>query len=147
MVVVEAFVKARPFKVKRNSCTVVYVFISKYVKGKIVHKWLKDYPNIKIKIFLEFFFLYLAAPLQGHSIQKKSFFFKKYLEILHFSRMLLYNALECKKFVFFALVSNFLQLSLYYERGKKISDKDQTADFLVSTFCHIPLHTIIFLTF
>ena len=61
--------------------------------------------------------------------------------------MLLYNALECEKFVFFALVSNFLQLCLYYERGKKISDKDQTADFLVSTFCHIPLHTIIFLTF
>ena len=118
MVVVEAFVKARPFKVKRNSCTVVYVFISKYVKGKIVHKWLKDYPNIKIKNFLEFFFFILQPTYKVIPFRRNLFFFK-YLEILHFSRMLLYNALECKKFVFFALVSNFLQLCLSSERGKK----------------------------
>ena len=116
MVVVEAFVKARPFKVKRNSCTVVYVFISKYVKGKIVHKWLKDYPNIKIKIFLEFFF-FILQPTYKVIPFKRNLFFKK--APTNISRMLLYNALECKKFVFFALVSNFLQLCLSSERGKK----------------------------
>ena len=104
--VVEAFVKARPFKVKRNSCTVVYVFISKYVKGKIVHKWLKDYPNIKIKNFLEFFFFILQPTYKVIQFRRNLFFFK-YLEILHFSRMLLYNALECKKFVFFCIGVKF----------------------------------------
>ena len=76
MVVVEAFVKARPFKVKRNSCTVVYVFISKYVKGKIVHKWLKDYPNIKIKIFLEFFFFILQPTYKVIPFRRNLFFLK-----------------------------------------------------------------------
>ena len=107
MVVVEAFVKARPFKVKRNSCTVVYVFISKYVKGKIVHKWLKDYPNIKIKNFLEFFFFILQPTYKVIPFRTNLFLFLKYLEILHFSRMLLYNALECKKFVFFCIGVKF----------------------------------------
>ena len=130
MVVVEAFVKARPFKVKRNSCTVVYVFISKYIcKGKNSARGVERYILIsKSKIF-GIFFLYLAAHLQGHSIWKKSFFSKKHLEILHFSRMLLCNALECKKFVFFALVSNFLQLCLSSERGKKSLTKIRLQTF------------------
>ena len=94
MVVVEAFVKARPFKVKRNSCTVVYVFISKYVKGKIVHKWLKDYPNIKIKIFLEFFFFILQPTYKVIPFRRNLFFLKntqKYCTFLECYYTMLWN--------------------------------------------------------
>ena len=134
MVVVEAFVKARPFKVKRNSCTVVYVFISKYVKGKIVQKWLKDYPNIKIKNFWEFFFFNLQ-PIYKVIPFGRNLFFKrntqKYCTFLECYYTMLWNV---KNSFFFALVSNFLQLCLSSERGKKSLTKIRLQIFQFQLF-------------